>query len=304
MSRKVPRTKDKSLLPRALMTAALTLLVAGCMTLDSNLFDAERVTEYLNPADIDTAWHVRGVIPESLRELVALNSLDSNTIYGLFVRAVRDTDGPDDPHSTVIYCHGKSRCINRFWGRVELLWEAGFDVFIFDYQGYGMSEGSPSGAACYADAEAALAYVLKRPDVDTSRIVLYGWSLGSFMARHLAVDVRPPAAVILENPMASVSGVAKEGALLAIPGSFLADADFDNETRIAMGDSATRLLIVYGNEDETAVPDRCAELLYSEAHGWGELDSIVVNGANHSDIPELMGYDEYRRAMSEFVNRQ
>jgi hypothetical protein len=281
------------------------LVLPGCMTLDSNLFDPSKVAEYFMAADMDTAWHVRGnVIPDSLREAVTLKSLDSNRIHGFFVRARPDTDGPGQSPTTVLYCHGNGQNINRYWGRVELLWEMGCNVFIFDYQGYGKSEGSPSGAACYADAEAALAYVLGRTDVDTARLAYYGWSLGSFVAMHLATDVRRPAALVLENPLASTSALAREGAVLAIPGSFVATADFDNERRIADGEPETRLFIVYGKLDDTAVPERNALVLLGEARGWKKIDTLAVEGAGHSDIPEKMGCSEYCGTISEFLSGQ
>ncbi len=294
------------------------LLFLSCFRLDSFLFDASKVTEYLNPADMDSSWHVRFIIPDSLIEPVTLTALDGNRIYGFFVRQPADTAAfgrirnlkskiqnlesvDDSPESkvTVIYNHGNGQNINRYWGRVELLWEAGYKVFIYDYEGYGKSEGTPAGDACYADAEAALDYVLARPDVIDSSVVYYGWSLGSFMACHLAADIRHPSCLILENPMASTSALAKEGAALAIPGTFVADADFDNEARIGFVDCRT--LIIYGKKDETAVPERNAQVLLTEAHGWIPITARPVDNAGHADLPEVMTYPEYERTITAFV---
>ena len=207
-------------------------------------------------------------------------------------------DSPENQF-TVIYNHGNGQNINRYWGRVELLWEAGYKVFIYDYEGFGKSEGTPSGDACHADAEAALNYVLARPDVTDTLVVYYGWSLGSFMACHLAADVRHPRCLILENPMASTSALAKEGAVLEIPGSFVADADFDNETRIPF--VGCRTLIIYGKKDDTAVPKRNAEILLSEAQGWIPITGYPVENANHADLPEVMTYPEYERIITAFI---
>jgi pimeloyl-ACP methyl ester carboxylesterase len=274
------------------------LLVLSCFRLDSFLFEPTRVEgEYFNPADMDSSWHVRGIIPDSLVEPVTLFGLDSNRVHGFFVRRPGGSNGPLS-EVTVIYHHGNGQNINRYWGRVELLWEAGCKVFIYDYEGYGKSEGQPSGAACYADAEAALDYVLFRPDVIDSMVVHYAWSLGGFMACHLAADIRSPRCLILENPMASMSGLAKEGAVLGIPGSFLVDADFDNEVRIPL--VGCRTLILYGKKDDTAVPERNAAVLLDKA-----IPSITtgypVEGANHSDLPEVMGYGEYERVVKAFI---
>jgi hypothetical protein len=293
----------------------LPVLLLSCFRLDSFLFEPTRVTEYFNPADIDTSWHVRGIVPDSLVDMVTLYGLDSNRVYGFFVRqpAGEGTKyqgtwlGPRPPTpdpqplagTTVIYNHGRGENINRYWGRVELLWEAGCSVFIYDYEGFGKSEGSPSGAACYADAESALAYVLARPDVVDSSVVYYAWSLGSFMACHLAADVRSPRCLILENPMASMSALAKEGAVLGIPGSFVVDADFDNEVR--MPRLGCRTLIIYGENDQTAVPERNALVLINKGRDWIPLRVRSVKNADHSDLPEKMGYGEYERIVKAFI---
>jgi uncharacterized protein len=289
------------MISRRLLPAGLLLTLAmlpGCLKLDSFLFSPDKIDgEYLNPADIDSAWHVRWIIPDSLIEPETLaNELNGNRIYGFYVRQPNGSGG-----ITAIYNHGNSQSINRYWGRVELLWEAGLNVFIYDYEGYGKSEGKPEGDACYADAEAALKYVLNRPDVVDSMVVSYGWSLGSFMACHLATDIAgyKPRCLILENPMASASGITKEAAVLAIPGSFLVDADFDNERRIRTTECP--VLLIYGDRDDTAVPERNAKVLIAAAEGRADLTVRVVPGANHSDLPETMGYGEYERVVAAFI---
>ena len=277
----------------------LTVLLLSCLRLDSFLYEPTKVTEYLNPADMDSSWHVRWIIPDSLIEPVTLSGLDSNQVYGFFARQPAGADGAEPNAVTVIYNHGRGENINRYWGRMELLWEAGYNIFIYDYEGFGKSEGAPSGKACYADAEAALAYVLARPDVVDSNVVYYSWSLGSFMACHLAADIRSPRCLILENPMASVSALAKEGMVLAIPGSFVADADFDNEVR--MPKLGCRTLIIYGTVDETAVPERNALVLLDKARGRIPISDSAIEGADHSNLPEVMGYGEYERVVKEFI---
>jgi fermentation-respiration switch protein FrsA (DUF1100 family) len=244
---------------------------------------------------MDTAWHVRGIIPDSLVDPVTLVSQGKN-IYGFFVRHTRaDTVRP----VTVIYSHGQYGNINRYWGRLELLWEMGYQGFIYDYQGYGKSEGTPSGAGCFADAEAALNYCLSRDDVDSSRVVYYGWSLGGFMTCHLAADIRPPQAVILEAALASTSSLTREGTILDVPGSFVVKADFDNESRI--GRLGAPLLMLHGRKDETAVFERNALPLYAKSDQT-RTEVVWLDDANHADIPETMG-NEYARVITDFIER-
>jgi pimeloyl-ACP methyl ester carboxylesterase len=86
--------------------------------------------------------------------------------------------------------------------------------------------------------------------------------------------------------------------VLAIPGSFLVDADFDNEVRIPL--VGCRTLILYGESDNTAVPERNALVLLKKADP-GTTEGYPIDGANHSDLPEVMGYGEYERVVKAFV---
>jgi pimeloyl-ACP methyl ester carboxylesterase len=306
------RTAKSRVVPCLALLLGLALLLPGCLRLDSFLFEPTQLDgEYFETADMDSSWHVHWVIPDSLVEPCTLAGLDGNKVYAFFARqpstddrartgvAAKDSNALAPIEVTVIYNHGRGENINRYWGRVELLWEAGCNVFIYDYEGFGKSEGTPSGEACYADARAALSWVRDRGVPDSS-IVLYAWSLGSFMACHLAADVSgfAPRCLILENPMASTSALAKEGMVLGVPGSFLADADFDNETRIPL--VGCRTLIIYGEKDDTAVPERNALVLLDKADPLATTGYPVPN-ANHSDVPETMGYEEYERVVWEFI---
>jgi pimeloyl-ACP methyl ester carboxylesterase len=173
-------------------------------------------------------------------------------------------------------------------------------VFIFDYQGYGRSEGSPSAEACYADARAALAFCRGREDVIDSLVVYYGWSLGSWVATYLAADSIHPLGLVLESPYASTTALLQEGTLLRVPGGFAAVADFDNEKRLPW--IGCPLMMVYGEDDRYAVPERHEQVLADIAENWGlDLTELPVPGGGHDDVPEKLGYEEYRQALRQFV---
>ena len=86
--------------------------------------------------------------------------------------------------------------------------EFGASVFIFDYQGYGQSQGRPSEVATAADARAAIAYLRGRPDVDPDRIAYYGESLGGAVAIDLATDA-PPAALAIQSSFTSIADMTR-----------------------------------------------------------------------------------------------
>jgi fermentation-respiration switch protein FrsA (DUF1100 family) len=272
-------------------------LLVGCVriiSLDDFLFEPTTVDEYLRYDDL-VEWGTRFIIPDSLVEPVTLISMD-NRIYGFFVKG--NPDSVANNAVTILYCHGRGDNINRYWVRVEYLWEMGFNVFIFDYQGYGMSEGSPSGEALYSDGREALSYVRTHPDVDTGKIVYYGWSLGSFVATYLAADVSHPASLILEAAIASATVLLRDSALLNMTGSYVVDADFDNVSRIA--DIGGPLLMMHGRVDDYVVFERHVPPLWDKAVEPKEC--LWIDGAEHDDIPEILG-SVYHSTVIDFLAR-
>jgi len=262
-------------------------------SLDGFLFEPEKIDEYLRPKDLKE-WHVRFIIPDSLIEPVTLASM-GNKIYGFFVKG--NPDSITNNQVTILYCHGNSENINRYWVRVEYLWEMGYNVFIFDYQGYGKSEGSPSGEALFSDGNEALYYVQARIDIDTSKIVFYGWSLGSYIATYLAADVYHSAALVLEAAPASINALLRDSGLLDLHGSYVAEADFDNVKRIA--NIECPLLMMHGKKDDFVVFERHAPLIWDKA--VAPKDSLWVDEAVHDNIPELLGNLYYEKLIT-FIN--
>ncbi len=277
----------------------LCLLTPACLRMDRFLFAPWIVDEYLRPGDIDSiAWHVRFVIPDTLYEEVELASSGDNAIYGFLVRPDSSSSRDD---ITILYNHGNSHCINRYWGRVELLWEMGYRVFIYDYQGYGKSDGSPSGDACFADGRAALEYLLDCPEVDPERIVYYGWSMGTFITTYLAADSVTPLGLVLESPPASASALVREGTVFDVPGSMITEFDFDNVRRIAH--VGVPVLLMHGEDDDYLPPSRHALPLVQEAQGHTPMNVVLVPGAGHEDVPHVLG-DEYSRLVTDYIHRR
>jgi fermentation-respiration switch protein FrsA (DUF1100 family) len=83
---------------------------------------------------------------------------------------------------TVVYFHGNAQNLTSHVGFVDWLPARGFDVFVFDYRGYGESAGTPSRGGIHLDALAALDHVRARPDAASDRLVVFGQSLGGAVA--------------------------------------------------------------------------------------------------------------------------
>jgi len=278
--------------------ALVFLAGLGCFSMEPFYFENQPLDAYFQPGDMAKYEHYRGIIPDELIEPDSF-VVDSDTIYGFWALQASDTlPEPDSAVLTVLYNHGNEDNINNYWDRVELLWELGCRVYIYDYPGFGRSQGEPSSQTCYASAEGALEKVRADWRVDTSLLVFYGFSLGGYMTTHLAADVSPPAAVILEAVPASTSALIKDSGLLGVPGGIISGDDFDSEKRIAEIDCP--LLMIHGKADDYLVFERHALVLWELAAE--PKDSLWVEGAAHADVPYVAG-EAYTQKLAEFFSK-
>lgn len=264
-----------------IIIAMVSLLFASC-DLEGFLFNQTKLSEY----SLSTT-----VIPEAKREFVTLMS-QGNKIYGYFIRSNKLF-----PPATVLYFHGNYDHLQYYWDRAELLYKTGFNVFIFDYQGYGMSDGTPSESALYADCRAALQYALSRSDVSASRLVFYGYSLGCAGAIDVAADTFTPSCLLLESPFASASALLQSGVLLDIPGSYVMKGEYDNAEKIRR--VHTPLLLMHGVDDKFIDIDKNGTVVFNNANPPKLF--IRVPGADHEGVPGAMGESEYISTVRTFI---
>jgi len=109
--------------------------------------------------------------------------------------------------NTILYFHGNAGNLSHLQQDIaNQLKYLGCNVFIVSYRGYGKSTGSPTEKGIKLDSQAALNYLLARPDVDPSKIIIFGLSLGGAVACHLTANNPDKIkALILENTFTSIS---------------------------------------------------------------------------------------------------
>ena len=66
--------------------------------------------------------------------------------------------------------------------------DAGFQVVMIDFRGYGKSTGKPTHLNVAADGQMLFDQFINRPDIKNTKVYIYGASLGSQIATHLAKD--------------------------------------------------------------------------------------------------------------------
>lgn len=228
-------------------------------------------------------WSPVGLVKED----VTIESEPGLRLHGWFCPA-------SQPRAAILYCHGNGGNITHR-GAIVRRWvrELNVSVLLFDYRGYGRSDGEPSEAGLQRDAEAALEYLKGRPEVDGLPIVIMGESLGGAVAVRLAVS-RPPAGLMLECTFTSVPDVAATRYPF-IPVHRLMHNRFDSLSRI--GRYRGPLLMAHGEQD-SIVPIRFGRRLFEAAAGTKSFHAIP--DADHNDMA-WVGGPEYLAAIDEFL---
>lgn len=174
---------------------------------------------------------------------------------------------------TVLVLHGNAENLSTHVNSVLWLIEEGFDLFIFDYRGYGKSQGSPDIQGVHRDAEAALKTLLSMPRAANGKIIVLGQSIGGAIAVYTVANTPFKdriAALVIDSAFSSYRLIAREKLSqfyitwpLQYPLSFLV-SDFYSPIRWIKKVSPVPLLIIHGERDPV-VPIHHGQLLYDEA---------------------------------------
>ena len=165
-------------------------------------------------------------------------------------------------------------------------------LLVLDYPGYGASEGKATEAGMYEAADLAYDVLRRRPDVDPKRIYVYGRSLGSAAATHVAAT-HEVAGLILESPFTSARGMAARHYRF-VP-RVLVRLRLDNLGRMPGIHCPT--LVFHGTSD-MLVPMKMGQEVAAAA--GGPVEFVMIEGAGHNDTYDLGG-TRYRDKIAAFV---
>lgn len=276
--------------------------LTGCIKLNDIAFYNEAITDYLlddynTDLDfkLDSSYTVQNIHEFSLNS----NGFDIAAIYIGELSEI-DTD------TIILYCHGQTRHMDHYWQRAKLLANCGnkerFGVLMFDYRGYGKSEGVPTEQGMYEDVRAAYQWLLNE-GARSQQIVIYGFSLGSAPATDLAaygMNGEYPHKLILESPFASTDFIAQGSTLIEVSASYITELEFDNSEKIKLVEQP--LMWMHGIEDDYVAITN-GEAIISNYSG-ADSTYIRVEGANHGQdgVPQTMGYQNFLNAVQEFMD--
>lgn len=252
----------------------MMLGLLGCMTLDGFFFA---------PTPTDAYAITSEVIPAESIELDSFAGPDGSTLYGWW--AHQDSAGAP----VMIYFHGNSGNLDDTPPMVEALWSLGLEVYAVDYEGYGMSTGSPSHDHVIADAVATAGHVSSTTGVAVGDLLYYGQSLGGFATLHAALEVAPRA-LITDSTFANGALIGAESASIDMPIGWVLKEAYDNAAAIAR--LHLPVLVMHGQVDDY-INIHHGDAVYAAANPpkfyW------TVPGADHAELHEVdrAGWDAH-----------
>jgi len=236
----------------------LSILSAGC----TNMFFYPMKKHVLSPEKIGLEY-----------EDVFINTDEGYKLHGWFLPAQKV------PRATIIFLHGNAENISTHIGAIYWLPEQGFNVFIYDYRGYGKSEGEVDIDGTIADVTLVIDHISNRDDIKGSNLIIYGQSLGGAIASNAVANYQAKnniKALVLESSFSDFRKIAREklgeGWLtwaFQWPLSLTITSDYSPQKALR-NISDIPILIIHGDDDEI-IPHKHGKTLYDAASEPKEL---------------------------------
>jgi fermentation-respiration switch protein FrsA (DUF1100 family) len=262
----------------ALLVGVLILgFLTGCWNwfVESQVFFPETTIEQ-TPLDLDLPF-----------EDVWFTSGDLVRLHGWLIPA-------SSPKHLLLFCHGNAGNISHRLDNVRLLHNLGISVFIFDYRGYGRSQGHISEKGFYQDSEAAYAVAREWAGQNGAKLVVFGRSLGGIAATHLGATKKCDG-LILESTFTNMGAMARAHYPLPFAETLL-------KHRLNALDEIVQvrvpILFFHGDRDRI-VPIKLGRKLFKAAPNPKEF--VVLPGAGHNDTYVVGGQDYFNKIESFFV---
>lgn len=241
------------------------------------------------PATAQRDWFEPSRIGLAVED-VNLVSADGTRLHGWWC-PLKDQD--HSAKEVVFYCHGNGGNLSHRAYAIQL-WQKSLQtpVFIFDYPGYGHSEGKPTEQGCYAAADAAYDWLTQTQGVSPERIILFGESLGGGVAIDLAAR-KPHRAIVLMGTFTSIPDVA-QAKLPFLPARWLVRNQFNSLEKIG---NCTRPIFIAHGECDNTVPFALGQRLFAGANEPKHF--YRMSDCDHND----WGQPEFWEAVRQFLQK-
>ena len=214
------------------------------------------------------------------------------TSDGVMIHGWMIGDPEDQP--VVVYSHGNAGNIS---GRVEIAGEIaaqGATVFLYDYRGYGKSEGSPSEQGIYRDGEAVVHYLRHRLGIPEENMIFYGRSLGAAVAARQSAEFSG-SGLVLDSAFINGKEIASD-IYPFVPG-FLVSIRFPIDEDLRQS-NAKRVLVMHAKSDRI-IDIRHGRKLYEIASSVKEATFIELEGGHNTSFS--MSREIYARSWNNYI---
>jgi fermentation-respiration switch protein FrsA (DUF1100 family) len=220
-------------------------------------------------------------------EDVFFQAKDGTKLHGWYIPSA-------NAQATLLWFHGNAGNLTHRLENIQQLQPLNLNIFIFDYRGYGKSEGKPSEAGLYQDSQAAYDFLIQEKNVvPRESLFLFGRSLGGICAVEVASH-NEAAGLILESVFTSAKDMAGK-VFPVLPIGWALRSKFSAIEKVP--DLKLPKLFLHGTKDEI-VPYKLGRKLYSAAAEPKEFYDI--EGAGHNDTYGVGGR-EYFSALNRFI---
>ena len=215
------------------------------------------------------------------------HSTNNVTLHGWFINKGSE--------KTIVWLHGNGGNIShRLLSLKHLYDNTEYNIFIFDYRGYGKSDGSVSESGSYQDSFSAMEFLNKTYSIQSNQLILFGKSLGCAIACEIAIKINP-LALLLESPFTSARDMAKFK-FPFLPGfEHLISDKFNTYTKINQINCP--ILFIHGDLDKT-IPIKMGLTLYEKYQNTKLF--IEAKNAGHHNIEEVLGIN-YFKGIESFI---
>jgi uncharacterized protein len=228
-------------------------------------------------------------------EDIQITTKDNVNLDAWFVPA---KDNDQIGKGVILFCHGNGGNIGNRVSYLPIFRDLGLSTFLFDYRGYGKSEGKPTEAGTYADVEAAWQYLTQERKISPKKIIIYGESLGgaigAYIAQLTSQDLKNNAGgLVLASTFTSISDRASE-LYPFLPIRLLSRFSYNSIERLPS--IKIPVLIIHSTEDEI-IPFTHGDRNFQAANQPKKL--IKLRGDHNGGF--LDSLETYRNGLNEFI---
>jgi uncharacterized protein len=228
-------------------------------------------------------------------EDIQITTKDNVNLDAWFVPA---KDNDQIGKGVILFCHGNGGNIGNRVSYLPIFRDLGLSTFLFDYRGYGKSEGKPTEAGTYADVEAAWQYLTQERKIPPKKIIIYGESLGGAIAAYIAQltsqDLKNNAGgLVLASTFTSISDRASE-LYPFLPIRLLSRFSYNSIERLPS--IKIPVLIIHSTDDEI-IPFHHSDRNFQAANQPKKL--VKLRGDHNGGF--LDSLENYRNGLNEFI---